>query len=89
MGHADDVLADLTIVGEVYEALAKRHAHSRRLCLRGVAAEVVLRLLRLNTFGIGVMRYWSAKFAPTWCIGTLPGSAARRSRTRRRWGGGV
>src|SRR6187397_1767179 len=32
------------------------------------------------------MRCWSARCAPTWFIGTLPGSAPARRRTPRRWG---
>src|SRR4029079_3317814 len=35
------------------------------------------------------MRCWSARCAPTWFIGTLPGSAPARRRTPRRWGAGV
>jgi IS5 family transposase len=54
MSHADGVLADLSIVGEVYEALAKRHPNSRRLGRRGAPAEVVLRLLLLKH-----VRNWS------------------------------
>jgi transposase, IS5 family len=54
MSHADGVLADLSIIGEVYEALAKRHPNSRRLGRRGAPAEVVLRLLLLKH-----VRNWS------------------------------
>ena len=45
MRHADQVLADKEIVAAVYEALAKRHPHSRSRGRRGAPAEVVLRLL--------------------------------------------
>ena len=54
MSRADGVLADPSIVGEVYEALSKRHPHSRRLGRRGAPAEVVLRLLLLKH-----VRNWS------------------------------
>jgi transposase, IS5 family len=48
MGHADGVLADPSIVGEVYEALAKRHPNSGHLGRRGAPAEMVLGLLLLK-----------------------------------------
>jgi IS5 family transposase len=48
MKHADEVLADETIVVIVYEALAKRHPNSRRRGRRGRPADVVLRLLTLK-----------------------------------------
>ena len=48
------VLADNEIVAAVYEALAKRHPHSRSRGRRGAPAEVVLRLLVLKH-----MRNWS------------------------------
>jgi IS5 family transposase len=54
MKHADHVLADKEIVATVYEALSKRHPQSRTRGRRGVAAEVVLRLLVLKH-----MRNWS------------------------------
>jgi IS5 family transposase len=54
MKHADQVLADKEIVATVYEALAKRHPHSRTRGRRGAPAEVVLRLLVLKH-----MRNWS------------------------------
>jgi IS5 family transposase len=54
MRHADQVLADKEIVAAVYEALAKRHPHSRSRGRRGAPAEVVLRLLVLKH-----MRNWS------------------------------
>src|SRR5207302_7984602 len=54
MRHADQVLADKEIVAAVYEALARRHPHSRSRGRRGAPAEVVLRLLVLKH-----MRNWS------------------------------
>lgn len=48
MRHADRVLADEQLVGEIFEALGKRHPKSRRRGRRGVPAEVVLRLLVLK-----------------------------------------
>ena len=48
------VLADKEIVAAIYEALAKRHPHSRSRGRRGAPAEVVLRLLVLKH-----MRNWS------------------------------
>ena len=54
MKHADQVLADKEIVAAVYEALARRHPHSRSRGRRGAPAEVVLRLLVLKH-----MRNWS------------------------------
>src|SRR5437016_3271922 len=48
MKHADQMLADEQIVAAVYEALAKRHAKSRRRGRRGAPAEMVLRLLILK-----------------------------------------
>src|SRR5207302_10021692 len=54
MRHADQVLANNEIVAAVYEALARRHPHSRSRGRRGAPAEVVLRLLVLKH-----MRNWS------------------------------
>jgi IS5 family transposase len=54
MTHADEVLADEEIIAAVYEALAKRHPHSRCRGRRGTPAEVVLRLLILKH-----IRNWS------------------------------
>jgi IS5 family transposase len=54
MTHADEVLADEEIIAAVYEALAKRHPHSRCRGRRGRPAEVVLRLLILKH-----IRNWS------------------------------
>ena len=54
MEHADKLLADEAIVAAVYEALARRHAKSRSRGRRGVAAEIVLRLLLLKH-----IRNWS------------------------------
>ena len=54
MHHADQVLADEQIVAAVYEALARRHPNSRSRGRRGVAAEMVLRLLILKH-----VRNWS------------------------------
>jgi transposase, IS5 family len=54
MRHADEVLADEQIVATVYEALAKRHPHSRSRGRRGAPAEMVLRLLVLKH-----VRNWS------------------------------
>jgi len=54
MEYADEVLADEEIVAIVYEALAKRHANSRRRGRRGTPADVVLRLLTLKH-----IRNWS------------------------------
>jgi IS5 family transposase len=48
MAHADEVLADEQLMAVVYEALAKRHPHSRSRGRRGTPAEVVLRLLILK-----------------------------------------
>lgn len=48
MQHADQVLADEQIIAAVYEALARRRPKSRSRGRRGVAAEVVLRLLVLK-----------------------------------------
>lgn len=54
MEHADAMLSDEDIVAAVYEALARRHAKSRSRGRRGVAAEIVLRLLLLKH-----IRNWS------------------------------
>lgn len=54
MGRVDRVLDDPQIVATVYEALARRHPHSRRRGRRGTPAEVVLRLLVLKH-----IRNWS------------------------------
>lgn len=53
MRIGNEVLADLSLVGEVYEALAKRHPNSR-LGRPGAPAEVALRLLLLKH-----VRNWS------------------------------
>jgi transposase, IS5 family len=54
MRHADRVLEDEQLVHAVYEALLKRHAKSRTRGRRGVAAEIVLRMLLLKH-----IRNWS------------------------------
>jgi transposase, IS5 family len=54
MKHADQVLADEQIVAAVYEALARRHPHSRSRGRPGTPAEMVLRLLILKH-----VRNWS------------------------------
>ena len=54
MTHVDQMLEDDAIVAAVYEALARRHPHSRRRGRRGTPAEVVLRLLILKH-----VRNWS------------------------------
>ena len=54
MEHADRVLVDEQIVTAVYEALAKRHPHSRSRGRLGASAEMVLRLLILKH-----VRNWS------------------------------
>jgi IS5 family transposase len=54
MDYADEVLADEQMIAVVYEALAKRHANSRRRGRRGFPAEMVLRLLVLKH-----VRNWS------------------------------
>src|ERR1700722_18418626 len=54
MAHADEVLADEQLMAVAYEALAKRHPHSRSRGRRGTPAEVVLRLLILKH-----VRNWS------------------------------
>jgi IS5 family transposase len=54
MAHADEVLADEQLMAVAYEALAKRHPHSRSRGRRGTPAEVVLRLLILKH-----IRNWS------------------------------
>ena len=48
MVHADEMLADDTIVAAAYEALGKRHRLSRTRGRRGYSAEVVVRLLVLK-----------------------------------------
>jgi hypothetical protein len=62
MAFADQVLEDEQLVATVYEALAKRHPHSRCRGRPGTPAEVVLRLLILKH-----VRNWvssNAKCAP-------------------------
>src|SRR5271168_3661582 len=54
MTHADEVLADESIVAAVYEALVQRHPKSRSRGRPGTPAEVVLRLLVLKH-----IRNWS------------------------------
>ena len=54
MRHADQVLEDEQLVKPVYEALLKRHPKSRTRGRRGVAAEVVLRMMLLKH-----IRNWS------------------------------
>src|SRR6201982_364080 len=54
MKEADQLLGDPQIVAAVYEALARRHPHSRKRGRPGTPAEVVLRLLVLKH-----MRNWS------------------------------
>src|SRR5712671_5787422 len=54
MKHADEVLEDELLVAAVYDALGKRHPHSRRRGRQGTPAEVVLRLLILKH-----IRNWS------------------------------
>jgi IS5 family transposase len=54
MEAADRVLADAEIITAVYEALAQRHPKSRSRGRKGMAAEVVLRLLVLKH-----VRNWS------------------------------
>lgn len=54
MPHADQILDDDTIVVAVYEALGRRHRHSRTRGRRGTSAESVLRLLVLKH-----LRNWS------------------------------
>ena len=48
MRKADQVLQDEPLVALVYEALARRHPHSRTRGRPGTPAEVVLRMLVLN-----------------------------------------
>jgi IS5 family transposase len=54
MRQADQVLEDEQLVKAVYEALLKRHPKSRTRGRRGVAAEIVLRLMLLKH-----IRNWS------------------------------
>jgi len=54
MRHADQVLEDEQLVKAVYEALLKRRPKSRTRGRRGVAAEIVLRMLLLKH-----IRNWS------------------------------
>ncbi len=54
MRHADQVLEDEQLVNSVYEALLKRSPKSRTRGRRGVAAEIVLRMLLLKH-----IRNWS------------------------------
>src|SRR5277367_819290 len=54
MTHADEVLADESIVAAVYEALVQRHPKSRSRGRPGTPADVVLRLLVLKH-----VRNWS------------------------------
>jgi transposase, IS5 family len=54
MEAADRVLADAEIITAVYEALAQRHPKSRSRGRKGMAAEIVLRLLVLKH-----VRNWS------------------------------
>ena len=54
MRHADQVLEDEQLVNTVYEALLKRSPKSRTRGRRGVAAEIVLRMLLLKH-----IRNWS------------------------------
>jgi IS5 family transposase len=54
MRHADQVLEDEQLVKPVYEALLKRHPKSRTRGRRGVAAEIVLRMMLLKH-----IRNWS------------------------------
>jgi len=54
MTYADQVLEDEQLVATVYDALAKRHPHSRCRGRQGTPAEVVLRLLILKH-----VRNWS------------------------------
>jgi IS5 family transposase len=54
MRQADQVLEDEQLVKTVYEALLKRHPKSRTRGRRGVAAEIVLRLMLLKH-----IRNWS------------------------------
>jgi transposase, IS5 family len=54
MKHADQVLSDQHIVAAIYDALARRHPHSRSRGRPATPAEVVLRLLVLKH-----MRNWS------------------------------
>src|SRR5499427_4050324 len=54
MAAADRVLADTEIITAVYEALAQRHPESRSRGRKGMAAEIVLRLLVLKH-----VRNWS------------------------------
>ena len=54
MRQADQVLEDEQLVNTVYEALLKRHPKSRTRGRRGVAAEIVLRMMLLKH-----IRNWS------------------------------
>ena len=54
MRQADQVLEDEKLVQAVYEALLKRHPKSRTRGRRGVAAEIVLRMMLLKH-----IRNWS------------------------------
>ena len=54
MRQADQVLEDEQLVKAVYEALGKRHPKSRTRGRRGIAAEIVLRMLLLKH-----IRNWS------------------------------
>ena len=54
MVHADEILDDEAIVAVVYEALSKRHPHSRSRGRHGAPADMVLRLLILKH-----VRNWS------------------------------
>src|SRR5215467_10533945 len=70
MAAADRVLADTEIITAVYEALAQRHPESRSRGRKGMAAEIVLRLLVLK-----YMRNWSYE--------VLERRSARQSRVSR------
>jgi hypothetical protein len=66
MRAADQVLDDEQLLSMVYGALSKRRPQSRTRGRLGTPAEVVLRLLLLKHIATGVMKWWSARYAPTW-----------------------
>ena len=89
MRQADRALDDPQIVAAVYEALARRHPHSRRRGRPGVPAEVVLRLRVIKH-----VRNWSyevleREVRANLVYATSLASAAPRRRTPRPWAAGA
>ena len=81
----DQLIDDEALVEVIAAALERRYPKSRRRGRPGTPAEVVLRMLILNTSMPGATRSWSTRSGRIWCIARSPGLAATPGQMTRRF----